>query len=220
MERPLFVLTLAVIFGVSVANAQQPDPTVPEDARDEQTMVPEDADDDVTPGEDADDTAPVRQAAAPAPASAPQSATPAPAPTPAQAPAPAQAAAPARAAPASPPPAPTVASPARLIIVPNARAAESSGDGCWARLSGTSQAPADGVTIVGPIDLPTLRGPFGLEWDDRIGNVQAGPRATVSLFEDESYEDLTTTVAPGRSLASTGGEFESLRIACSANATG
>ena len=217
MERPFFVLTLAAIFGVSVANAQQPDPTVPEDATDEQTMVPEDAEDDVTAGEDADDTRSTRQAAAPA-----ATATPAPparpaAPAATTAPA-AAAAAPAPATQATPPP--VVASPPRLIIVPNSRAMDASGDGCWARLYGASQAPADSVTIVGPIDLPTLRGPFGLEWDNRIGNVQAGPRATVSLFEDEGYEDLTTTVAPGRTLGSTGGEFESLRIACAANATG
>jgi hypothetical protein len=207
MERS-FVLTLmlAAIFGSSWATAQQRDPTVPEDATDEQTMVPEDADDDVTPGEDADDTPAIRQATAPAA----QTPTPTPTPTPAPPVPPAT--------PASPPPA--VATPARLIIVPNARSREQLDGGCWVRLYGASQAAGDSVTIVGPIDMPMLRGPFGLEWDDRIGNVEAGPRATVSLFADEDYEDLTTTVAPGRRLASAGGEFESMRIACSASATG
>jgi len=56
MDRSiLFTLMLAAIFGSSVASAQQRDPTVPEDARDDQTMVPEDA----------DDTPPIRQATAP-----------------------------------------------------------------------------------------------------------------------------------------------------------
>ena len=175
MERSfLFVLMLAAIFGSSVAGAQQRDPTVPEDARDEQTMVPEDADDDVTPGESADDTPTIREATAPA-AQTPPAAPAAPA-TPAPA-------APAPARPVSP--APAVATPARLIIVPNARSSERLDEGCWARLFGASQAPGDSVTIVGPIDMPTLRGPFGLEWDDRIGNIEAGPRATVSLFGDE-----------------------------------
>jgi hypothetical protein len=210
MERSFFfVLVLAAVFGSSVATAQQRDPTVPEDARDEQTMVPEDAEDDVTSGEDADDAPAIRQATAPQGEAAP--AAPAARTT-------ATPAAPAPARPVSPPPA--VATPTRLIIVPNARSSERLDEGCWARLYGASQTPGDSVTIVGPIDLPILRGPFGLEWDDRIGNVEAGPRATVSLFADEEYEDLSTTVAAGRRLASTGGEFESLRIACSASATG
>jgi hypothetical protein len=208
MERSfLFTLTLAAIFGSSVATTQQRDPTVPEDARDEQTMVPEDAEDDVTPGENADDTPTIRQAATPA-AQTPAAQRPAAASAP-QAP---------TTTPAFPPPA--VATPARLIIVPNARSSERLDEGCWARLYGASQVAGESVTIVGPIDMPMLRGPFGLEWDDRIGNVEAGPRATVSLFADERYEDLATTVAPGRRLASTGGEFESLRIACSTSATG
>jgi hypothetical protein len=213
MERSSFiVLALAAIFGSSVAIAQQPDPTVPEDANDEQTMVPEDAEDDVTPGEDADDTPAIRQATAPT-AQTPSAQTPAPTPaaTPAPTPAPTAAA-------VSPPPA--VASPARVIIVPNARSSEQLDTGCWVRLYGASPAAGDSVTIVGPIDMPLLRGPFGLEWDDRIGNVEAGPRATVSLFADEEYEDLSTTVAPGRRLATAGGEIESLRIACSASAAG
>ena len=227
MERfiaTLSVFALGAFFVLSVAGAQQPpDPTVPEDARDEQTMVPEDAEDDVTRGEDADDTAAATADAAatpttPAPAAnqaataTRQAAAPA---TQAAAPAP-QAAAPAFQVSTQSP----VASPARVIIVPESRAAEPSTDGCWARLHAASAAPGDSVTIVGPIDMPQLRGPFGLEWDERIGSVEAGPRATVSLFGDERYEDLATTVAPGRRLASTGGEIESLRIACSRSATG
>jgi hypothetical protein len=219
MERSFFfVLTLAAIFGSSVATAQQRDPTLPEDADEEQTMVPEDAEDDVTPGENADDT-PSRQAAAPAPqGNAPAARTPAqtPAATPAT-----PATTPATPAPAaSVSAAPAVAAPARLIVVPSSRSSERLDEGCWARLYGTSQAAGDSVTIVGPIDMPMLSGPFGLQWDDRIGNVEAGPRATVSLFADEEYEDLTTTVAPGRRLASAGGEYESLRIACATQATG
>jgi hypothetical protein len=220
MERSFFfVLTLGAIFASSVATAQQRDPTLPEDADEEQTMVPEDAEDDVTPGEDADDTRASRQAAAPAPqGNAPAARTPAqtPAATPAT-----PATTPATPAPAaSVSAAPAVAAPARLIVVPSSRSSERLDEGCWARLYGASQAAGDSVTIVGPIDMPMLRGPFGLEWDDRIGNVEAGPRATVSLFADEEYEDLSTTVAPGRRLASAGGEYESLRIACSAQATG
>ena len=226
MERSVTtpsIFALGAFFVLSVAGAQQPpDPSVPEDARDEQTMVPENADDDVTRGEDADDTAAATADAAAEPTtSAPAANQAATATRQAAAPA-AQTSAPAAQAaePAtqlSAPPA--VASPSRVIIVP-ARRADPSTDGCWARLHGASEAPGDNVTIVGPIDMPQLRGPFGLEWDDRIGSVEAGPRATVSLFGDERYEDLATTVAPGRRLASTGGEIESLRIACSRSATG
>jgi hypothetical protein len=211
------LVPLAALFTLSGALAQQPspreDPTVPEDANDEQTMVPEDAEDDVTPGEDADDTpAAAGGARTTTEPESPNTTTQPPQST--QTPAP-----PLRQAAAAPAPTP-VASPARVLIVPAGSSDRATENGCWVRLYSGSGLAGESITIVGPISLPELRGPFGMAWDERIGSIEAGPGATLSLYADERYEDVTGQLAAGQRLTSMGRELESLRIACGNRAPG
>jgi hypothetical protein len=202
MDRRYFkTAALAAVltcFTLNAALAQRPDPTVPEDANDEQTMIPEDADDgDVLAPEDAVDT-PDTAAESPAPS---VSTTPEAAPL-------RQAEAPA----ASP-----LSSPMNVLILSgDARPDDALRGGCWIRLHESPSFAGNTVTIMGPANLSELRGPFDMDWEDQIGSLEVGPSAAVSIFSDGDFEGTETPFGSRRRVADLPGEFESLRITCSA----
>lgn len=193
------------LFALAASFAQTSDPMLPEDANDEQTMVPEDA----------DDTAPAPTTAQPA-ATTP-SPTPAPTATTETTPiptvAPAPSAAPIRQAAAGDPPA--NASSMNVLVAAGDPSGSAIQNGCWVRLHANRNLSGEALTLVGPLDLAELRGPFGLDLEGGVHSLEVGPTATVTLFADERFVDETEPFQPGRRVPDIGEEFESLRIGCS-----
>jgi hypothetical protein len=212
------LLAATAFFALTVASAQSADPTVPEDADDEQTMVPENADDDrdLTPADGDESTQTTQTTPSPAPEPTPAQAE-SPAPTVTETPT----AEPIRQAAAPPPTSP--ASPMNVLILAGnapAEGADALRGGCWVRLHEAPNFAGNTLTIVGPADLPELQGPFGMEWEDNIGSLEVGPTGSVSIFSDDDFDGTQTQFAASRRVADVPDEFESLRITCRGTAAG
>jgi hypothetical protein len=93
-------------------------------------------------------------------------------------------------------------------------------DGCWAKIYDEDGLKGDAVTIFGPIDIPDLGGGmFGVDWKDRISDIEAGKKARVTIYDNAGQKDALFTIQPGQRFnvnnAIQGFEsIRSLKIAC------
>ncbi|MBK4736581.1 hypothetical protein [Noviherbaspirillum pedocola] len=92
-----------------------------------------------------------------------------------------------------------VVSPELIIAPTEVRTDPTLAKGCWVRLF---PEPAfkgtDDLTIAGPVALPSLHTPAGgVYWKHKTESVIVGPKATVSIFENQRYSHQTATLAPG-----------------------
>jgi hypothetical protein len=98
-------------------------------------------------------------------------------------------------------------------------------NGCWAKLYGRDNYEGDSFTLVGPIDLASMQGPFGVDWS-KVSSIQAGPKASLTLYDNVNFRDRAAKVDAGRSVPQLDeklGFFEnvnSMRINCPAASTG
>lgn len=92
--------------------------------------------------------------------------------------------------------------------------------GCWAKFYDNQNFSGDNLTLVGPVDMPDMTGPFGINWKGKISSVETGPKARVLVYDNENYKDLVATFKPGQKAGEVSkkmgffDEFSSLRIAC------
>lgn len=109
------------------------------------------------------------------------------------------------------------------VLVPVAmetRADTGLANGCWAKLYGENGFRGDSLTLVGPVDMADMRGPFGVQWDDKVSSIKAGPNATVTIYDDTNYRDKAATVRPReqvQEISEKMGFFEdveSLKVTC------
>ena len=114
-------------------------------------------------------------------------------------------------------PAATVA----VLLVPIAFGMdEKLGNGCWARLYDGEQFKGDMLTLVGPVDMPDMRTAFGKDWGGSFDSIAVGPKATLTVYDNEQYRDKAATIKAGQrvpDLDTKMGFFESIRslkIAC------
>lgn len=92
--------------------------------------------------------------------------------------------------------------------------------GCWARLYDNQNFSGDSLTLMGPVDMPDMTGPFGIDWKGKISSVETGPRARLLVYDNKEFKDLVSTFKPGQKSADVSkkmgffDEFSSLKIAC------
>ncbi|MGQ0752865.1 MAG: beta/gamma crystallin domain-containing protein [Betaproteobacteria bacterium] len=109
-----------------------------------------------------------------------------------------------------------------IVLVPIAIATtETFGDGCWVRLHDRTNFRGNQLSLVGPVDMPNMRTAFGTDWGGEFDSIAVGPKATVTVYDNENYKDKAATFKPGQKIADMGdkqiGPFEdirSLKIAC------
>ena len=95
-------------------------------------------------------------------------------------------------------------------------------NGCWAKLYSRENYGGDMLTLVGPTTLPDMdsTGFFGLNWDDRVESVELGPKAVMTVYDNENYRDQVGQFKAGQRVADISkrvglfDEFASLRIDC------
>ena len=87
-----------------------------------------------------------------------------------------------------------------IPITQSTVANEAKSDGCWATLYGDANFGGDSLTLIGPLEMERMIGPFGFDWDDKLNSIKAGPRATVTLYDEESYADRSARIEPGKSV--------------------
>lgn len=90
--------------------------------------------------------------------------------------------------------------PPQIIIAPTeVRTNPTLAKGCWVRLfPQTGYQGQDELTVAGPVDLPSLRTPTGgVLWKHKAESIIVGPKATITLYENQSYRGPSVTVKPG-----------------------
>jgi hypothetical protein len=111
-----------------------------------------------------------------------------------------------------------------VLIVPGSFSAERVADGCWVQFYTGDRFTGIQLNIVGPVEMRTMKGPFGARWTG-LESVIVGPRAQVTAFDDEDFEDHSLSFEPGQQIPDLGerrgrsglGIFEdikSLRVTC------
>ena len=92
--------------------------------------------------------------------------------------------------------------------------------GCWAKIYDGENYMGDTLTLAGPIELADMDGPFGLDWDDKVNSVELGPKATMTVFDNEAFRDPVAQFKSGQKVPNISrklgmfDEFESVRISC------
>ena len=81
-----------------------------------------------------------------------------------------------------------------IVLVPLVVAATPDfGNGCWARLYDGQNFQGNQLTVVGPTDMPNMRTAFGTDWSGEFDSVQVGPKATLTLYDNENYREKAAT---------------------------
>lgn len=93
--------------------------------------------------------------------------------------------------------------------------------GCWTRVYDGENFTGDSLTVVGPVSVSEMSGPYGLNWDDKVNSIEAGPKATVTVFDNAGFRDQVAQFKPGQKVPDVSkklgffDEFGSIRVACS-----
>ncbi len=107
-----------------------------------------------------------------------------------------------------------------LIPLQTAERDNSMKNGCWAKVYSQSNYGGDSLTLVGPVDMADMSGPFGLDWDDKVKSVETGKNATMTVYDNEGFKDPVGEFKPGKKVADVSkrmgffDEFASVRITC------
>lgn len=92
--------------------------------------------------------------------------------------------------------------------------------GCWARFYDGKDFSEDSLTLMGPVDMADMTGPFGIDWKGKISSVETGPKARVLVYDNENFKDLVSTFKPGQKSADVSkkmgffDEFSSVKVTC------
>lgn len=107
-----------------------------------------------------------------------------------------------------------------VVMVPLKLNLQEEAKGCWAKLYDREKYQGENMMLVGPVDLPQMRGPMGLSWENKIESVETGPKAQVVIYDNENFRDRNKIVTPGSKipeLSEKMGFFDdirSLRLSC------
>lgn len=108
-----------------------------------------------------------------------------------------------------------------LIVVPTIVTAETATkSGCWAKLYNEKNFTGDSFTLVGPIDMANMRGPFGISWENKVRSMETGPKASVTIFDNEGFRDKDAKIAANKKVPEMDNKlglfdnFRSMKISC------
>lgn len=92
--------------------------------------------------------------------------------------------------------------------------------GCWAKLHDNQNFGGDSLTLTGPIDMPDMIGPFGIDWKGKISSIETGANTTLTVYDNANFVDPVSTFKPGERIADVSkrmgffDQMRSLRITC------
>lgn len=107
-----------------------------------------------------------------------------------------------------------------LIPVEMAASETSTKSGCWAKIYDGENYMGDTLTVTGPISLADMSGPFGLNWDDRVNSIELGPKALMTVFDNQGFRDQVAHFKGGQKVPDISrklgffDEFGSIRLTC------
>lgn len=116
-----------------------------------------------------------------------------------------------------------------VIIVPTFFANDVNlANGCWARLYDGNNYRGKVLALTGPIDIPNMEpgAITGAELFRNFDSVLVGPKATLTVWDNNDYEDKMASFKPGARVPDLGSrtsyfsEIHSLKLSCSNQAGG
>lgn len=82
-------------------------------------------------------------------------------------------------------------------------------ESCWVsritsallvRLYGREGFRGDRLTLLGPINMPAMIGPFGTDWENEVRSLQTDPKANVTVFDNRYFFDQSKFIGPNESV--------------------
>lgn len=70
--------------------------------------------------------------------------------------------------------------------------------GCWVKLYDKKDFQGDSFTLVGPINLPEMVGPFGFNWENKIRSLETGPKANLTIYDNRNFRDQDKFIDPNK----------------------
>ena len=76
------------------------------------------------------------------------------------------------------------------------------------------------LTLVGPLDMADMRGPFGFDWENEIESIKTGPKATIRIYDNENFRKHSEWVGPSKEIENLDGRmelfdsFRSMKVDC------
>ena len=72
--------------------------------------------------------------------------------------------------------------------------------GCWVKLYDKKDFQGDSFTLVGPINLPEMVGPFGFKWENKVRSLETGPKANLTIFDNRNFKDEDKFIDPDKKI--------------------
>lgn len=110
-----------------------------------------------------------------------------------------------------------------VLIVPFVVATdEAMARGCWARLYDSTDYSGNMLTLSGPVDIPTMESGriAGFEWDRNFDSVIVGPKATLMVWQGDTYSGQSTSFRPNQRVPDLDvrmgyfDDIDSLKVSC------
>lgn len=93
--------------------------------------------------------------------------------------------------------------------------------GCWVRLYNDENLKGnDELTVVGPMQLKSLKMPGGVNWKHKAESLIVGPKARVTIYESELFKKKEAAFQPGQQVPNLRKGFgflnsmESIKVEC------
>lgn len=92
--------------------------------------------------------------------------------------------------------------------------------GCWARIYDDRNFSGGALTLSGPLSMPTMLGPFGINWKNRVRSIEVGKNAAVTVYDNMDFKQQISSFSPGERIPDLSkkmgyfDDFSSLRISC------
>ena len=72
--------------------------------------------------------------------------------------------------------------------------------GCWVKLYDKKNFNGDNLLIVGPVNLPRMIGPFGVNWENKVRSLETGPNTNLTIFDNRDFKDEDKFIDPGKKI--------------------
>jgi len=87
-----------------------------------------------------------------------------------------------------------------LVMVPMEFKVDREAKGCWVEMYSKDDFQGPALTLVGPLDMATMRGPFGFDWENEIESIKTGPKATITIYDNENFVERSEAVGPSKEI--------------------
>lgn len=93
--------------------------------------------------------------------------------------------------------------------------------GCWARIYDDRNFTGGALTLSGPLSMPNMLGPFGINWKNRVKSIELGKTAVVTVFDNVNFKQQIASLEAGKRIPDLSkkmgyfDDFSSLKLSCS-----